>query len=548
MLTEDERDSTHLVSASKDRLNVIAEGDWNEDLTGVCSITNIGGNIVSTPKLRDRNFWFISPGIKASKDHAAYVVDGDTGKVVAVSDSEFNIDLRDWRSFNTSIELPELPDVQEELRLPTSRQSNVNKVYGYSPKSASDLVLFTQQALLLPQAEILWMIRSQAVDNFPITESMCKKYWVQEICRIMGNMQLRKTDNRQYESQAYLEDNPNPKRGKRKALEEQSVRASHVGHYVGGDIFGPFMNMAMHAVVDAYSGFGRSKPMQYSSKSPFKPTPYGDYPLSQLPKSFQWCVYYYEKYGHHIDNFISDPQSVYQSVNFNQIVEQYACKLLLAPAGDHSRAGLPESFIKTISYRVTAMFCLAPWMPHKIWCRIWDTAEIVNSMRQSKDGSRMTRLEKFTHIKPNLFKIVILPNGIPIEYLMPKENRSGFFADHARIGMYVGPNLLTDGGIWIYNPVTQRFATRTTYVVLDYSQVPKSWPRYRPLSGYNPEQKKNVKKKDYGLDAEQSEDVTELAPLSAHSSHEVEDNLSTEPSNELITDPTTATEPQHTPK
>ena len=82
-------------------------------------------------------------------------------------------------------------------------------------------------------------------------------------------MQLRKTDNRQYESQAYLEDNPNPKRGKRKALEKQSVRASHVGHYVGGDIFGPFMNMAMHAVVDAYSGFGRSKPMQYSSKSPF---------------------------------------------------------------------------------------------------------------------------------------------------------------------------------------------------------------------------------------------------------------------------------------
>jgi hypothetical protein len=125
MLTEDERDSTHLVSASKDRLNVIAEGDWNEDLTGVCSITNVGGNIGSTPKLRDRNFWFISPGIKASKDHAAYVVDGDTGKVVAVSDREFNIDLRDWRSFNTSIELPELPDVQEEL------SSLLNKPFCY---------------------------------------------------------------------------------------------------------------------------------------------------------------------------------------------------------------------------------------------------------------------------------------------------------------------------------------------------------------------------------------------------------------------------------
>ena len=129
------------------------------------------------------------------------------------------------------------------------------------------------------------------------------------------------------------------------------------------------------------------------------------------------------------------------------------------------------------------MYCLAPYVPHQHWPKLWDTAEIINNLRKSRiPGSHITRWEEFTQERPNYKTMVILPIGIPIKYFVPTESRNNSFVFHSRLGMYIGPDLLSPGSITIWNPDTKRFIRQNTYRILSYQQAPYEWKPLDPFT------------------------------------------------------------------
>ena len=130
------------------------------------------------------------------------------------------------------------------------------------------------------------------------------------------------------------------------------------------------------------------------------------------------------------------------------------------------------------------MYCLAPYVSHQHWPKLWDTAEIINNLRSKSriPGSHITRWEEFTQERPNYKTMVILPIGIPIEYFVPTESRNNSIDFHSRLGMYMGPDLLSPGSITIWNPDTKRFIRQNTYKILSYQQAPYDWKPLDPFT------------------------------------------------------------------
>ena len=158
----------------------------------------------------------------------------------------------------------------------------------------------------------------------------------------------------------------------------------------------------------------------------------------------------------------------------------------MSSPGQHAHNGLAEIAIQRTQNKVTAMYCQAPYSPKQLWPHAWDLAEIIESFRQSRiPGDDRTRFEAFTHKVPNYRELVILPWCSPVSYFIPAEQRDkvNYPAPHASMGMYIGPDLLTTGGILIWNPKSKRILTVNTYTVRPYNEAPYAWKPLDPVSG-----------------------------------------------------------------
>eukprot|EP01036_Dinobryon_divergens_P034431 gene34431-44481_t len=138
----------------------------------------------------------------------------------------------------------------------------------------------------------------------------------------------------------------------------------------------------------------------------------------------------------------------------------------IAPPGTHAHNGLAESSIKKVSNLVTAMINRAPYFPPQHWKHAWAFAELLIHLRRSHiPGSLVTKWEEFTHQKPDVNDIVILPFGQLIEFYIPIEQRNTKFAKHSKAAFYCGPDLRTHKGIkyhTLFQPISNnRFIPAT---------------------------------------------------------------------------------------
>ena len=356
--------------------------------------------------------------------------------------------------------------------------------------------------------DMVWLAGSDAIDNFPITKYQTKKYYVTQPCKVAGSLQQRHTSNSQFHAHK-------PTHEKRMSKSDDTLydkleyRNLKIGIEIGTDVFGPAYGLCVSVFVDKACGFGKSNYYKHNSKSDIKHA--SDNSDNTSPnyvlESIKWCHNYYTKYGHTIHTLCSDSINVYRSKKLSDLCDELKITQRFSPPGSHAYNGLVESYNKVISNKVTSMYCLAPYVPHQHWPKLWDTAEIINNLRKSRiPGSHITRWEEFTQERPNYKTMVILPIGIPIEYFVPTESRNNSFAFHSRLGMYMGPDLLSPGSITIWNPDTKRFIRQNTYRILSYQQAPYDW---KPLDPFTTVRTPKIYDKQNTLVANVEEEDTE---------------------------------------
>ena len=471
--------NVELVGPTGEPLTLLGKGDANTLIRDVYEVDNLLGKegICSLQRLRADNLWSIIPPRNMCPNNAVIICDSE-GQVQLVTDKNFYADIKDTGMYQTRITLPDIPQCIEVSK-PTRR---VRAIYGYEATGVEDLVDFVYQAFLFSKNDMIWTATNQVMDGFPITGEQARRHYKTQPCKVAGNMQMRKSDNRQFATDQELEDSPLV----RVAHDDNAVLNQdrlQVGRRVGTDLYGPYMNVTASCFQDYASGFGRSTFVTHSTRKGSAKTPYKKTKKGDIPDTLRWARGLFNKYNWQIQKLTSDSDAIYAGVDYQAVCsEEPVIEHVMSPAEDHASNGHIESYVKVIQNRVTSMYCLAPYFPHQLWPRVWDTAETVNNMRPSKvPGSTVTRWEEFTRKRPNYRRIVILPHGIPILYIVTKQQRDKKFVKKSRYGMYVGPNLKAPGAIIVWNPITMKFASRSTYRVLKYSQAPYEWKPLDPL-------------------------------------------------------------------
>ena len=513
-----------------EELNILASGDINQYIENAYEVSDIDHGILSLSKFREAGLWSIIPPSNISPDHGCFVFDSD-GKTQLVSDKDLMADVTDMGNYNVSVTLPSLRELIDSLSKKSFAKYQpppkyIRAVYGFKPKSVEELTHFCYDAYLFSQSDMVWAAESGAIDNFPITGEQAKKYYQDSYCKLAGSMQMRKTDHHQFDA--------HPETKKREPKEERHHGADrfNIGNVVGSDFYGPFMNVSAVTFVDKCSGWCKTTFVEHSKKKGSASTIYKN-SKKDVTQCIRWADKMYKKFGHSIKTLKTDNDAVYTSHEVNECLDDLHITPDVAPSGNHALNGLAESYNKYIPGLVISMFCNAPHLPPTVWPRVWETAEITSSLRQSKKpGSQITRFEEFTGQRPNMKKLVMLPVGIPVVYYIYKEMRKGVFSKKARLGAYLGPCLNSAGSIWILNMDTKRVCMRSTYRVLKKSQVPTSWQKY-----------------DFqNFMSKPSNDNVDLLPLVADEAHFIDEDpevFATEGVTiiEDATDPITASQP-----
>jgi hypothetical protein len=428
---------------------------------------SIDGDLVSGPKLQDKDCWIILPPSSVSKSIGAIVTDKD-GKVIMLGDKSMTTDLNQINTHDARVTLPDISDVVEQPMQKTTR--SVNKVYGYPNAKIENIVEIMQKTFFSSKDDLLWKA-SGVIDNFPVTQEQIKKYWKEDACYLRGHMQSRKIDRKQYDSkdpEDVVTRKPSQKDWRNIDSEKLETRNLIIGKEVGTDIFGPVLGSSVVTFTDKASGYRVSYPFQKDGKK-------------EMPQIIENVSNLYRKFGHHskefhvpIDVLKSDSESVYKSTFVKEVLDKHGITPVFSPPEQKQYNGLAESTHKNGGMKVSSMYSCASHVPEQKWISAWTLADIISNMKRSNiPGSNKTRFEEFRHEKPDMNKIILLPFGQPIEYFIPKSVREGKFGAHSAIGTYEGPDMDIPGGIWVYGYKNKRSVSRTTYRMLPH--IPSSF-------------------------------------------------------------------------
>jgi len=126
-------------------LKITAKGSINPEIDEVFVCNSLDGNILSTPKLRNKGYWFIQPPADVSCDHAGFFFDSE-GKLSLVCDKNLITDVTQMNSYDTSIQLPDLSTVLSYLSI-----TRLYVIYGLEKQlTVEDTVDFITQSFMLP--------------------------------------------------------------------------------------------------------------------------------------------------------------------------------------------------------------------------------------------------------------------------------------------------------------------------------------------------------------------------------------------------------------
>jgi hypothetical protein len=77
------------------------------------------------------------------------------------------------------------------------------------------------------------------------------------------------------------------------------------------------------------------------------------------------------------------------------------------------------------------MLSCARHLSEVFWSKPWEQADLIHSLGHCsiKGKEHMTRFEAVQKLKPDLNTIIMLPFGQPVEFHIPKDQRSKFLED-----------------------------------------------------------------------------------------------------------------------
>lgn len=478
-----------LISANGESMKITAKGYINDVVPKAYAVKNADENLLSGKLLQKSGHTLIFPSDFVSPNIGCIIVD-HTGKVVLVSGKDLRVDLNSYGSFgNKTLESFMVPirDLNNSELYDEDRLSKVFHVMfkGYKPKSIQEKVMFFHNIGHFSKDDMIWMAKSTAIKNFPLTVEQIKKHFIMCECCARGKMRKDSVGNKKLGIVHQLVENvpeeepvsvpvkvkdesPSP-RNIDKPVEKRNMV---IGFEVGVDFFGPIQNRTLIVFRDKASGYCTSCVLPKDGKK-------------ATPKAIKDQCNFYRKYGHHtkeynvaIDTIVSDAEAVLKTPQVKEILAEEGIKYRASPPGAHEYNGLVESSIKTLANTVTAMFAGARHVPESLWTYAWRLAEITQNYRKCKiPNSEITRSEAFKGQKPDFTSELLYPFGQPV--IFPVVNRQpGKFTDKSSTGVYLGPSDDTPGCILIYDYTSKRVVCRSSFQLLDH--VPNVWTKVDP--------------------------------------------------------------------
>ena len=467
-----------LTAANEQGMKVIAEGKFTKVQAPVYVIENITQNILSPESIGLQLQTFHTPIVHDNKEIYCVLYDKHLN-VKLVGDKDLVTDVAKY-------ETPSYADIDVvQILQGIKATSNTNSIkrrillpYGYSYTSKASLVEFINQSFLYSKKDLLEA--PDLIDNFPITYKDIAKHFIKLQAYREGHQKLAAKSNANS-----VDSMPNSKDKSVPAMIDTSdieYRNMILGFEVGSDQVGPFKGSAGLLLVDKASNyvlteFYASKTIPSAEKEPSNQV------KSAVVKGFRVMNNIYKKYNHNIKTLKSDSHSIFRSSVFKDACNELAITQDLSSPGIKQRNGLAERAVGLNSERVTAMFRLAPYIPHVLWTFLFALSTQISNLKRSRViGSDISRTEEFTGIRPNYQKIPILPAGIPISCTTPKDNRDKF-GSHTSLGMYIGVDPLADCSIIVWVPATKRIIYTQSYEILSYNQAPYDWKTLDPFQG-----------------------------------------------------------------
>jgi hypothetical protein len=478
-----------LISANGESMKITAKGYINDVVPKAYAVKNADENLLSGKLLQKSGHTLIFPSDFVSPNIGCIIID-HTGKVVLVSGKDLRVDLNSYGSFgNKTLESFMVP-IQDLNNSDLYDEDRLSKVFhvmfkGYKPKSIQEKVMFFHNIGHFSKDDMIWMAKSNAIKNFPLTVEQIKKHFIMCECCARGKMRKDSVGNKKLGIVHQLvenvpeeepvsvpvkikEESPSP-RNIEKPIEKRNVI---IGFEVGVDFFGPIQNRTLIVFRDKASGYCTSCVLPKDGKK-------------ATPTAIKDQCNFYRKYGHHtkeynvaIDTLVSDAEAVLKTPQVKEILAEEGIKYRVSPPGAHEYNGLVESSIKTLANTVTAMFAGARHVPESLWTYAWRLAEITQNYRRCKiPNSDITRSEAFKGQKPDFTSELLYPFGQPV--IFPIVNRQpGKFTDKSSTGVYLGPSDDTPGCILIYDYTSKRVVCRSSFQLLDH--VPNVWTKVDP--------------------------------------------------------------------
>ncbi len=501
LLTEQYQTSRlpRLFAANGDEMKVKAIGKIDDDIDDVYVCPEAQDNLLSTTKLQEKGYWIILPptdknSTKLGED-SGYVCDKE-GNVVLKIGENMMTDVSTFGNIEDPMQIS-LPQICEDKDYVTSK-TTLNRVYGLPHGlRVEELVRFLHSIGHWTMQEMICHAQG-AISNYPITEDQIKKHYPHDcaVC-IKGRLKQRKINAKKIEEATIpdLEQGGKPtfKGILKKSLpqiydiiktEKIEPRNLTIGSQIGIDFYGPILEVSTLTATDKASGYSLGISVRKDGKK-------------DADLAIQGICDHYKQFGHHseewnqpIAEIRADSDSVFVSQKAGAVFKRNGIKATFSPPNQHELNGLAESNNQHIANMVTCFFAQARHVPEQLWPLAWSFAVLVRNLKMSNiPKSNLTRLEEFTHKKPDFATTPFLPFGTVVEYFIPKASRASKFSEKSYTGIYLMPSERVANGISIYSFVTKKIVERISYRVLFH--VPDAWtvisPKYFVFSGSNEE-------------------------------------------------------------
>ncbi|MFZ7115272.1 MAG: reverse transcriptase domain-containing protein [Bacteroidota bacterium] len=414
--------------------------------------------ILSGPQLLEQGYTIVLKN-RADSNIGGYVIDKDDNVVFEVNqDMTVDVDRRipvNGEKLTISDKIK-----QWEIKQRMYNKGRLHRIYGFNSNlNIEDITTFIHAIGHWNKTEMLKMVDS--IHNFPISkEAVLKFFPIECIPCIRGTLRRKNVRNTTYGKQATH------------GTVKPSMTAPRdliIGQEVGVDFYGPLFGTSVITFTDKASNYMYN--MSVTEK--------GKKEINKILESF---LLHYKTYNRHdsknfntpIVTLISDSDPIFTSKTATEFLKRNGIKQQFSAPYVHEHNGLAESTNKILSEKVTQFYSGSKHVPESLWTYAWRLAIITNNLRSTTvTGKDTTRLEAFTGKRVDWNDLFILPFGNPVEFWIPKEQRSSKIGDRSETGIYLGPGIKCEKAILCYSFHTRTIVERDTYRILFH--IPSSW-------------------------------------------------------------------------